>query len=122
MNAVEILNEAAETIGARAAERDTPQERSMRRAADAFNKLTGHCLSERDGWLFMAVLKMARATAGKHKLDDYLDGAAYFALAGESAEPTDADLLARVTAGDQDDAIAARNELHQRHQRRGQEQ
>jgi hypothetical protein len=51
----------------------------------AFNALTGHELSERDGWLFMVMLKAARATAGGHNPDDYEDGAAYFALAGESA-------------------------------------
>lgn len=89
MNAVDILNEAAATIGNRAAERDTPQERSMRRTVEAFNALTGHKLTERDGWLFMVVLKAARATAGRHKLDDYLDGAAYMALAGECAETTE---------------------------------
>ena len=31
------------------------------------------------------VLKAARAYGGAFKLDDYLDGAAYFALAGEAA-------------------------------------
>ena len=35
--------------------------------------------------LFMAILKAARATAGGHNPDDYEDGAAYFALAGEAA-------------------------------------
>lgn len=86
MNAVEILTEAAETIGNRAAERDTPQERSMRRTVEAFNALTGHELTEVQGWLFMAVLKAARASAGAHRRDDYVDGSAYFALAGECAE------------------------------------
>lgn len=89
MNAVDILNEAAATIGNRAAERDMPQERSMRRTVEAFNALTGHKLSERDGWLFMVVLKAARATAGNHKLDDYVDLCGYGSLAGECAETTD---------------------------------
>lgn len=71
----------------RAAERDQPSgERSMLRTVTAFNALTGHRLSERDGWLFMAVLKAARAASTHTGLpDDYEDGAAYFALAGEAA-------------------------------------
>lgn len=82
-----ILLLAAAHIGARAATRDLPQgERSMARTVAAFNALTGHTLSERDGWMFMAQLKAARALAGAHNPDDYQDGAAYFALAGESAD------------------------------------
>src|SRR5690606_4743070 len=61
--APDILQRAAQHMQDRAAARDQPGgERSMRRTVDAFNALTGHALSERDGWLFMAVLKMARAT------------------------------------------------------------
>lgn len=60
-------------------------ERSMRRTVAAFNALTGNALSERDGWLFMAVVKAARSVYGAHNADDYQDGAAYFALAGECA-------------------------------------
>jgi hypothetical protein len=86
-SAPEILEAAAGHILARGTSRDLPQgERSMRRTVDAFNAITGLVLSERDGWLFMAVLKAARATAGGHNPDDYEDGAAYFALAGESVE------------------------------------
>ena len=58
----------------------------MVRAVRAFNVLTGHTLSEVDGWLFMVALKMARATAGKLVPDDWIDGAAYCALALEAAE------------------------------------
>lgn len=86
MNAIEILNAAAQHIDDRAASRDLPQgERSMSRAVVAFNALTKLDLTEPDGWLFMAVLKAARATGGAYNPDDYEDGAAYFALAGESA-------------------------------------
>ena len=85
--APDILATAARCIAQRAATRDLPAERSMARAVSAFNALAGASLSERDGWLFMVVLKAARATAGSHNADDYVDGAAYFALAGESAEP-----------------------------------
>ena len=84
--APEILEAAAGHILSRAQLRDQPQgERSMARTVTAFNAITGQTLTERDGWLFMAVLKAARATAGGHNPDDYEDGAAYFALAGECA-------------------------------------
>lgn len=84
--APEILAAAARCIGDRAATRDLPAERSMARTVAAFNALTGHALDETQGWLFMVALKAARATAGSHNPDDYTDGAAYFALAGESAD------------------------------------
>lgn len=79
-----ILRKAAQTIEDRAAERDLPAERSMARAVGAFNTLTGQDLTETQGWLFVAVLKLARATAGKHNPDDLLDAAAYVALALEA--------------------------------------
>ena len=87
--APEILAAAAQCISDRAATRDLPAERSMARNVRAFNVLTGHTLTERDGWLFMVTLQAARATAGSHNPDDYIDGAAYFALAGESAQTTE---------------------------------
>ena len=56
----------------------------------AFNALEGTRLSEAQGWRFMQALKLARAAAsernGTHNADDYLDGAAYAALANEAAE------------------------------------
>lgn len=85
LDALEILLAAADCIGDRASQCDQADgERSMSRAVDTFNTLAGHHLSERDGWIFMAVLKLARAQGGRHVLDDYIDGAAYLALAGES--------------------------------------
>ena len=87
LSAPEILRHAADHIAQRAASRDLPQgERSMARAVASFNALTGHALTERDGWLFMVVLKASRATAGAHNPDDYQDMAAYAALAGECAD------------------------------------
>jgi hypothetical protein len=81
-----ILREAADTIDGRAAQRDSEQERSMARCVAAFNGLTKHTLTEEQGWVFMAILKMARAQNGhRFTMDDYVDGAAYMALAGESA-------------------------------------
>lgn len=86
-DAPDILISAADCIGNRASERDHADgERSMATAVATFNALTGHKLTERDGWVFMSVLKLARAQGGRHRLDDYVDGAAYIALAGECAE------------------------------------
>ena len=86
VTATDILQEAAECLTARAVERDKEGgERSMRAAVTAFNALTGHELSEVDGWNFMLMLKLARSYGGCFKLDDYVDAAAYAALAGESA-------------------------------------
>ena len=84
IDAPSILRTAAQTISDRAASRDLDAERSMHRAVSAFNTLTGQWLSDTQGWLFMAVLKLARATAGKHNNDDLLDAAAYVALTLEA--------------------------------------
>jgi hypothetical protein len=87
MTALEILQRCIADIKSRAAVRDLPEgERSVPRAVAAFNALTGHRLSEVDGWLFMAILKAARGTAGTHHADDWIDMAAYAALVGEAAE------------------------------------
>lgn len=87
MKAPDFLRRAAQHIEDRAAARDKPEgERSMGRCVAAFNAITGHALTERDGWLFMAALKMARAcNTPTGQGDDYEDLAAYAALAGESA-------------------------------------
>lgn len=82
-----LLIDAADAIENRASQRDKPGgERSMRTAVATFNALTGQQISEREGWVFMAILKLARAQGGKHTRDDYVDGAAYLALACESVE------------------------------------
>ena len=86
--ATRILQDAAGAIEARGRDRDTPAgERSMDRAVAAFNSLVGgdRRLTELEGWLFMCCLKIARATAGKHNEDDYVDLAGYAGLAGECA-------------------------------------
>lgn len=83
MTAIDLLHEAAEVIDQRGSSRDLPAERSMRRAVAAFNALSGQTLTETQGWLFMAVLKVSRALGGGFNRDDLLDGAAYMALALE---------------------------------------
>lgn len=89
VDAPDILHNAAEHIANRAATRDMEQERSMHRAVAMFNAYRAGklgTLTEVDGWVFMALLKLARSAQGDLNLDDYEDGAAYIALAGEAAQ------------------------------------
>lgn len=85
MTAETILRTAADVMAQRGALRDHGLERSMARTVRAFNAVTGLSLTETQGWMFMAVLKLAREQSG-HDPDNFIDGAAYMALAGESAE------------------------------------
>lgn len=86
VTADQILAAAGADIAQRGPLRDQPNgERSMSRAIAAFNALHGTELTEVQGWQLQALLKLARATGGKHHADDYQDGSAYFALAGEAA-------------------------------------
>lgn len=87
MKAPDILKQAAKHIEDRAAKRDKPDgERSMGKTVAAFNAVTGNNLSERDGWVFMQMVKLARAcTTPSGSPDDYEDAAAFSALAGEAA-------------------------------------
>lgn len=86
VTAPDILRAAAEAIGDRATLRDQPTgERSMARCVAAFNAMTGHQLTEVQGWEFMELLKMARSQGGRHHADDYVDRCGYAALAGEAA-------------------------------------
>jgi Domain of unknown function (DUF6378) len=79
-----LLDAALQTLAQRGTDYDQPQgERSMAHCVRIFNAITGQQMSERDGWLFMVALKLARAQKGAPKADTYLDGAAYFALFGE---------------------------------------
>ena len=81
-----ILNTAAQHMQERASTYDQPQgERSIGKTVTMFNTLTGVGLTDEQGWLFMVCLKMVRAQQGRYRADSYEDGAAYFALAGESA-------------------------------------
>lgn len=80
-----FLEEAAQTMRARAALRDAQEtgERSMERTVSIFNIWTGNNLSVKDGWRFMVALKQAREIQGKYNRDDYVDLAAYASLLGE---------------------------------------
>lgn len=84
-DASSMLTEAKDCLTNRASERDTESERSMKATVEAFNSMYNLNLSEEQGWMFMVFLKAARAKGGEFREDDYVDGAAYFALAGEAA-------------------------------------
>ena len=60
-------------------------ERSVAPTVAAFNAITGHALSEEQGWLFLVLLKAVRSQQGNFKADNYEDGSAYFGLMGEAA-------------------------------------
>lgn len=85
-SASDILAQAEKEMADRARTYDKPEgERSMGATVEAFYAVTGHSLTEEQGWLFMALLKSVRSQQGEYRADSYTDGAAYFALAGESA-------------------------------------
>lgn len=63
-------------------------ERSMAATVAMFNTLKGTNLTEVDGWQFMEILKMVRSNQGDYKWDNYVDGAAYAALAAEAHAAT----------------------------------
>lgn len=89
-DAVEILQQGINAIKDRAASRDTETERSMAKTVQLFNTLYGKNLTESQGWMFMALLKMVRASQGAFRLDDYVDMGPYCAFAGEAAHAEDA--------------------------------
>lgn len=85
MTAPSFLEIASQQLRQRGELRDSEGgERSIAKTVAIFNAWTGHKLSEDDGWRFMIALKQAREIQGKFHDDDYIDGAAYFSLLGES--------------------------------------
>ena len=87
-DASEILREVANLIKSRAVDRDVDQERSMAVTVELFFKLTGIQVSEYNGWLFMACLKLSRNRVGTgvFNRDHLMDAMAYLALALESTD------------------------------------
>lgn len=86
MKADEILRLGIETLIQRGLDRDQPDgERSMAAVVGAFGALTDIELTEQQGWLFMALVKIKRSQSGRADHDHYVDGANYIALAGEAA-------------------------------------
>lgn len=81
-----FIDQAKKHMSERAESYDNESgERSMLSTVRAFSDITGICMTEEHGWLFMGVLKMVRSQQGKFKSDNYEDGCAYFGLAGEAA-------------------------------------
>lgn len=86
MEAQDFLQQGASEMQDRAATYDAPQgERSMGKTVAMFNALTGSDMSEAQGWKFMCCLKLVRSEQGDFRADNFVDGAAYFGLAGETA-------------------------------------
>ena len=86
IDAASILTIAAQTMQQRGQQYDKPDgERSMGRAVEAFNMVTGGTLRESDGWLLLAILKMVRnqSRIAPH-YDSLVDGTAYMSLYAES--------------------------------------
>jgi len=85
-SASSILEQAVATVAQRAVDYNNPSgERSMKATVEAFNAVTGLNLTTLQGWMFMCCLKLVRGQQSPHKMDSWLDGASYFALAGEEA-------------------------------------
>ena len=87
VNAVAFLEQAATLLAERATQYDKPSgERSMGKTVAAFNIVTGHALSEAEGWLLLQLLKDVRQwqTPGKMHRDSAEDCIAYSALKAEA--------------------------------------
>lgn len=86
MNASEVLSQAQSEMQDRAVTYDKPHgQRSMANTVAMFNAMTGYELNEEQGWKFMCCLKLVRSEQGAFRADNFVDGAAYFGLAGEIA-------------------------------------
>lgn len=83
--APEILDHAKRLHEVRGETRDAPDGKPMAKAVAMFNALRGDDMTEAEGYQFLELLKMARASQGRFCIDDYVDGAAYAAMAGEAA-------------------------------------
>jgi hypothetical protein len=85
VRAEDILKEAQATLIDRGLNYDSDEgERTMDVLVPAFNMITGHSLTRKQGYLFMILLKAARSQQGADKLDNWVDMAAYAGLAGEA--------------------------------------
>ena len=84
--AQEILTTAAKHMSDRAKTYDKPEgERSMGKAVQAFNAITGHNITEAEGWLMLQVLKCVRLfTRPGYHADSAEDNVAYAALMAEA--------------------------------------
>ena len=86
MKAHDFLEAGLQHMKDRAKTYDNPQgERSIGKTVSAFNAITGHNLTEEQGWMFMALLKIVRSQQGEYKSDNYEDLSSYSGLMGEAA-------------------------------------
>ena len=85
-SAPEFLAHAKHILDERGRNYDQPGgERSMGRTVAAFNIMTGHALTEAEGWLLMETLKNVRQnTAPGFHRDSAEDGVTYAALKAEA--------------------------------------
>lgn len=86
VQAPELLGRAARHMHDRASTYDSPGgARSMGKAVTAFNAITGHTLSESEGWLLLQVLKDVRLFArSAYHADSAEDCIAFAALKAEA--------------------------------------
>lgn len=85
-SAAGILREGLDVLIQRGQEYERLEgERSMEDVVNAFNVVYKKGLTVTEGWMFMVMLKMVRQHQSPGKRDTYVDGANYFALAGEEA-------------------------------------
>lgn len=84
--APEFLHAAAAIMEERGKQYDQPNgERSMGKCVGAFNIITGHTLSESEGWLLLQILKDVRQwQRADYHADSAEDGIAYSALKAEA--------------------------------------
>lgn len=83
----DFLQAAIDVQVERGKQYDSPEgERSMGRTVTAFNAITGHNLSEADGWLMLQTLKDVRQWQNPNKFheDSALDCVAYASLKAEA--------------------------------------
>lgn len=89
MKAASMLTDAAALVqGDRQKAYGDPQENFLRitRLWNAYlSNRSGMLLKEEDVAMMMALVKVARAQGPENKEDNYIDGAAYIALAGQLA-------------------------------------
>ena len=81
----DLANKTMQERGAQYDKDDKQEERSIGKVVQFFNTLKGTNLTEEDGWLFMAILKIVRSQQGDYRPDSYVDLVAYAALMGEAA-------------------------------------
>lgn len=89
LSAPELLEKAAAHMKERAVTYDqSGGERSMGKAVEAFNAITGKSLTETEGWLLLQVLKDVRlfSRGGEYHADSAEDCIAYAALKAESMQ------------------------------------